>query len=161
MNFEKRAVKKTGPPGERTAESEKEMVKSYWDNEVKGVQALEQKLANEMEQNIRHFQRLSILCPSTFYLSTGNEISSRGYENFISFYKYIRVLKEKFIEFFIYQRYYKNFTKVEPFIKDKENLFYAESQLPRGTFIGALLTLLYVSGLVVFSYFRFKKSLEL
>jgi hypothetical protein len=50
-------------------------------------------------------------------------------------------------------------TKVESFIKGDENLFYAKNRTPEGFARGVLLTLVYIIGLFIISYFRFKQSL--
>ena len=166
MDFEKHALKKVGATTENNIESVKKLIEKYWNKEFKQIQSLEKKLENEMEKNIRHFQNLSLIFPSTFYLSAGNEISSKGYENFILFFGYIQTLKEKFVRFYIDHRYYSDTpldkpTNVESFIKGNENLFNAKSRLPKSFFQGVLLILVYIIGLLAVSYFRFIKSLRL
>ncbi|MDQ1353991.1 MAG: hypothetical protein QG657_4300 [Acidobacteriota bacterium] len=161
MDFEKQAAEKAGPVEESNTETERELVESAWNNEFKKLQALEKKLQNEMEANIRRYQTLSCFFPSTFYLSAGNEIGGKGYENFIRFYEYIQVLKWKFIIFYIDKRYYSDFSKVEPFIKDSGNLFYARAHLPRNFTAGIWLTVVYILALFAVSYVRFKKSVRL
>jgi hypothetical protein len=99
--------------------------------------------------------------PSTFYLSTANEISGKGYQNFIRFYQYIQNLKWKFIRFYIDKRYYSDSSKVESFIKGNENLFYSETFYPRCFLQGGQLTLLYIMGLFIVSYARFKGAMRL
>jgi ABC-type transport system involved in multi-copper enzyme maturation permease subunit len=161
MDFEKRSYEETGVTTEENIESVREDIERYMENEFKKVQAFEKKLAGEIAKNIRHFQTLSSLFPSTFYLSTSDEISSKGYESFIDFFSYILELKEKFIRYYINKRYYSNYSKVESFIKDDQNLFYAKSRLPRGFFRGLLLNLVFIVGLLIISYGRFKRSLRL
>jgi len=166
MDFEKLALKKVGITTENNIESVRKLIEKYWNDEFKQIQAFEKRLENEMEKNIRLFQNLSLIFPSTFYLSTSNEISSKGYENFILFFDYIQTLKEKFVRFYIDHRYYSDApvdkpTVVESFIKGDENLFYAKSLLPKSFFKGVILILFYVIGLLTISYFRLKKSLQL
>lgn len=165
MDFEKLALKKVGATTKYNIDSVKKLIEKYWNNEFKQIQALEKRLENEMKKNIRHFQNLSLIFPSTFYLSAGNEISSKGYENFILFFGYIQALKEKFVRFYIDHRYYSDAPPdkpavVESFIKGNENLFNAKSRLPKNFFKGVLLILVYVIGLLTVSYYRFKKSLR-
>jgi ABC-type transport system involved in multi-copper enzyme maturation permease subunit len=161
MDFEKRSYEETGVTTEENIESVREDIERYMENQFKKVQAFEKKLEAEIERNIHHFQTLSSLFPSTFYLSTSDEISSKGYESFIDFFSYILELKEKFIRYYINKRYYSNYSKVESFIKDDQNLFYAKSRLPRGFFRGLLLNLVFIVGLLIISYGRFKRSLRL
>jgi ABC-type transport system involved in multi-copper enzyme maturation permease subunit len=160
MDFEKRALEEVGLTGQENIKEERKYIENYWNNEFKQIRALEKKLETEMEKNIRRFQRLSFLFPSTFYLASTNEISSKGYENFVIFFRYIQTLKKDFVRFFINKRYYSNYSEVEAFVKENENLFKARSRLPKGFFNGIQLTLLYIVVLFVISYVRFKKSLE-
>jgi hypothetical protein len=161
MAFEKRALEQVGFTNEDNIESVRALMESYWEKEVREFREFEKKLEMEMRTNIRRFQNLSFLSPTSFYLSASNEISSKGYESFIRFFNYIQILKHKFVRFYINKRYYSNYDKVESFVKGDENLFCARSRLPRGFFVGILLTMLYITGLAVLSYFRFKQSLRL
>jgi len=163
MDFEKRAIKKAGflNVNKRQTESERELIETYWKKEVKEIQAFEKKLEREMEKNIRRFQELSFLFPSTFYLATCNEISSKGYENFITFFDYIQKLKRKFVRFFIDKRYYSSHSEVESFVTGDENLFRAKTRLPGGFLKGVLLILAYIAVLFAISFVRFKKSVRL
>jgi ABC-type transport system involved in multi-copper enzyme maturation permease subunit len=162
MDFEKRALEDVGLTSKENIEEVRKYMEHYWNNEFNQIRALERKLETEMKKNIRHFQRLSFLFPSTFYLASTNEISSKGYENFITFFRYIQILKKDFVRFFINKRYYSNYyySKVEPFVKNNENLFYARSRLPKGFFYGVLLTVAYILVLFAVSLVRFKKSLK-
>ncbi|MCP5107291.1 MAG: hypothetical protein GY950_28145, partial [bacterium] len=119
MGFEKTAYDKQGSvkANESNTKTEQEMMERAWNNELQKIGALEKKLEREMEENVRGFQKLSLSFPSTFYLSAGNEISSKGYENFLRFFNYIQKLKKKFIRFIIDKRYYSNYSEVESFIK--------------------------------------------
>jgi hypothetical protein len=161
MDFEKRVYKKMGFTTEENIESVREEIERYMENELNKIQALERTLKGEIEKNIRHFQTLSSLFPSTFYLSAGDEISSKGYESFIDFFSHILGIKEKFIRYYINKRYYSNYSKVESFIKDDRNLFYARSRVPGGFLRGLLWNLFVAAGLLVVSYIRFRRSLRL
>jgi len=161
MGFEKEAKAKEGPVTDSNTGKEREMVESAWKNEFKAIRALETKLADEMQTNIYRFQRLSCFFPSTFYLSAGNEISGKGYENFIRFFDRILTLKWQFIRFYIDKKYYSDFSGVEPFIKGSENLFYSETVLPRGFLEGVLYALVYILVLFAVSYVRFKRSVRI
>jgi hypothetical protein len=160
MDFEKRALEEVGITSQDNIKEVREYIESFWNNQFNAIWAFEKKMEKEMEKNIRRFQRLSFLFPSTFYLASTNEISSKGYENFITFFRYIQTLKKDFVRFFINKRYYSNYSEVESFVKENENLFDARSRLPKGFFNGIQLTLLYIVVLFVISYARFKKSLE-
>jgi hypothetical protein len=172
MDFEKRALAEVGPSKNwrNNPNASREFMESFWNKDFKELQAFEKRLENEMVGNIRRFQILSFFSPSTFFLSIGDEISSKGYENFILFFDYIQKLKEKFVRFYLDKKYHSNSSpsgntptniRIESFIKGHENLFYAKSRLPKDFFRGLGLTLGYITMLLVISYFRFKKSLRL
>lgn len=161
MGFEKEAEEKEGPVTDSNTGKERAFLESAWNNELKAIRALEKKLADEMQENIYRFQKLSCFFPSTFYLSTGNEIGSKGYENFIRFFERILTLKWKFIRFYIDKKYYSDHKKVESFIKGSENLFYSQTVLPRWFLRGVLIALVYILVLFALSYVRFKRSVRI
>jgi ABC-type transport system involved in multi-copper enzyme maturation permease subunit len=166
MDFERESLEKVGITTRGNMEAVKKSVEDFLEKGFPKIHAFEERLRDEMEENIRYFEFLSSLFPSTFYLSAGNEISSKGYENFILFFDYIRELKKKFVRFYMDHRFYLDgildeTTKVESFIKGSENLFYAKSRPPWGFATGVLLTLVYIVGLFIISYYRFKQSLRL
>ncbi len=167
MDFERRSAREIGPTNKSNITEVKRMVEEYLakDKGFKEIQALEERLEKEMSQNIYRFQTLSSFFPSTFYLSVGNEISGKGYENFIRFFDYIRELKMQFVKFYIDHRYNPHVSLNAPggvasFIKKNENLFFAKSLIPPNMFIGTLILLVYILALLVLSYRRFKKSLQ-
>lgn len=166
MDFERESLEKYGDTTKDNLDAVRKSVEDFLEKGFPKIHEFEERLRNEMEENIRFFEFLSSLFPSTFYLSAGNEISSKGYENFILFFDYIRELKKKFVRFYLDHRYYLDgildkTTKVESFIKGNENLFNAKSRTPRGFTRGVLLTLVYIIGLFIVSYYRFKQSLRL
>lgn len=170
MDFEQRAIREVGFTNEDNIDAVRGLIESYWTNEFKKIQAFEKRLENDMQNNIRLFETLSFIVPSTFYLSSSNEISSKGYANFIRFFSYIQDLKGRFVRFYLDKRYYlpppetgaaSPVIKIEPFTKENENLFYADSRRPNYLVVGVLLAMLYIAGLFTVSYIRFKKSLEL
>jgi hypothetical protein len=165
MTVEKRMREKTGSSEKRNPELVKELMEVYWDNEFRDIQRIEKKLEREMEKNIRHYQTLASYFPSTFYLSTSDEVSSKGYENFIRFYSYIQELKVRFVRFYLDKRFWQSPNvhpaKIESFIKTSENLFDAQSRLPKNFGTGILITILYISLLMIISYIMFVNSLKL
>ncbi|MCK4761765.1 MAG: ABC transporter permease subunit [Candidatus Aminicenantes bacterium] len=159
--FEKKAIEKEGryKPENRKSEKVHTLIETYWKDEFAKIQATETQMINEMRDRIEGFQRLSALFPTSFYLSVSNEISSRGFNNFIEFYSYVQELKRQFIRFYLNKKFYSNHEKVESFVKDEENLFYAGSTLPRYFGLGLALNIFYIIVLFAFSYSGFKKSL--
>lgn len=162
MNFEKNVLQKVGKYSEEKAKTDRGriIIESFWNNEFKKVLQFEHKMAEETRDHIRVFYKLSLIAPTTFYLSASNEISSKGYKNFVDFYAYILDLKEKFVRFVIDKRYYSEDDKVVSFVKNDENLFYAKSRLPDYFWMGFILSILFSILLGWVSLIFFKKSLQ-
>jgi ABC-type Na+ transport system ATPase subunit NatA len=161
MDFEKRALdqaKRYTSMKERVT-SERKLVESSLTNEIKRIQDLEEKMKQEMMDSFYFFRNLSVVFPTTFYQSVSNEVGSRGYENFFSFYQYIQCLKDGFVRYYIKKKFYSNYDKVESFIRGDQNLYYAASRLPGNFWWGILITLLYIALLTTGSYRRFKSFL--
>jgi hypothetical protein len=111
---------------------------------------------------VRLSQWLSIPFPSTFYHSVTNELSSRGYDNMLAFYKYVLKKKREFVKYILEKVYFSNFTEVIPFFSGDEenaNVYYARSGLPGNYIYGVLVLLLLIAVLNLFSYAGFKKDL--
>ena len=161
LGFEKKAIQKAGTfeYGKEVKKIDRELVLRYWENEFKKLENLEESMRGEMQDNISRCQWLSTFFPTTFYRSLTDEISSRGYENVIDFYKHVQTLKRQFVRWYIDKVFFSNFTKVESFIKDEENVFYAQSRMPGYVLMGAILNLLYIVILICVSYSRYKKIL--
>ncbi len=140
-------------------ESERRLVESYWNNEFQKIQAYEKKMQKDMKDNLKFYHKLSMLAPTTFYLSVHDEISSKGYENFFNFYQYIQRLQREFVRFYFNRRFYTNYGEIESFVKDDENVFYARSRLPEYFAPGLVLTIFYIAILTIVSYYRFKLCL--
>ncbi|MFC2155491.1 ABC transporter permease subunit [Acidobacteriota bacterium] len=135
------------------------LAENYWNTEFKVLQEIEKKMQSDINANLKYYQRLSLLFPSTFYFLVNNEISSRGYENFFNFYQYIQKLQLQFVRFYYDKRFYSAHGGIESFIKGEENVFYAKSRRPAYFLVGLLLTIFYIILLYIVSYSRFKKFL--
>lgn len=163
MDFEKRAIKDAGAfkYGEEATDARKKVILSYYENELKKINELEEKIRSQMKKYTHRLQRLSLIFPTTFYLSSCSEISSTGYQNIIEFYKYVQDNKKAFFKFFMDKVYFSedasNFAKVEPFIKGDENVFPSHSRLPFLFGWGLLITSLHILILLIVSYSRYKR----
>jgi hypothetical protein len=128
-------------------------------NYIKKINAREGKLKSRIESTIDTLGRLSVLFPSTFYMNTGNEISSLGYLSFIDFYKYGMEMKQKFVRFYIDRTFYNDPKLLVSFLKGNEDIFINRSRLPRYFVHGILLNLFYAAAILLFAYLRFKRRL--
>lgn len=156
MNLEKRLydrfrVWKSGDvaPGEIKA-----MIQSGQDIEYKKMREAELERIEGMAKRIRVYQTLASFFPTTFYISTNKELSSKGFQNFIAFYRYSYDMKQDFIKFYIDRKFYRPSPEsgVEPFIKGNEDLFYGKSQLPNGFLLGLMMAVVYIAVLLVTLY---------
>ncbi len=166
MRVEREMRDKAGPLNEKNKSMVYQEVKKHLDKEFKVIQTLEKRMEIDMQKNIRFHQGLSMLFPSTFYLSTGNEISSKGYVNFIKFYRYIQQLKHRFVPY-IMKKFFESRSRaqsklpIQSFFKQDEDIFRAETALPSYFLAGISLIIFYIIGLTMLSYALFKKSLLL
>ncbi|HLP58321.1 MAG TPA: hypothetical protein VK186_05800 [Candidatus Deferrimicrobium sp.] len=163
-DFEKRAIENsiTYRYGEKLTQPVKDTVLSYWYNEFKQIQSLEDNMITEMNKVTSYYHILSILFPTTNYFSLSNEISSMGYFNLIDFYQYVQKSKQEFVKFYIDKLYFSDLTEfsgVVSFIKGDENIFKGIIRLPATFAWGFLVLLLQISALTWWSYDRFKKLL--
>lgn len=160
MDFEKKIMQKglSYKYGEKLKEPLKLEILGYWNNEFKKMTLLEKEMYLLMRKNMDSLECLSVLFPTTHYLSVANEVSSRGYENLLDFYDYTREQKVKFFKNYIDKVYFSNYSKVESFTKGDENVYYARSRLP-GTFVyGIGLTLGYILLVGTLTYVRYRKT---
>jgi len=134
-------------------------VKRYLNNEYKAIKAIEEKLKEEIRQVIKFSNQLYNLLPSTFYLSTANEASSRGYRNFDDFYSYLLELQRQFVEFWMDRVYYNDPKVMVNFVKKDENVFKAKSAVPFYFSQGVIINLGYCIILFFLSFFLYKRAL--
>lgn len=161
MGFEKRAIEKAGTfeYGKEVTDIRRKVILDYWRNEFTKIHSLEESMSREMKGNITLYQDISMIFPTAFYVSVNREISSRGYEALIDFHRYVLDQKRKFFKFYMDKVYFSNFSQVESFIKDRENLFLAKSRLPHSFWPGLTITLIYIIVLLVGSYHCYRRSL--
>jgi len=158
-SFEKRAVKEYGEFDRNNIELARKVIEGYWNNDYKKIEALEEKVKNDIYTVAKMNKKLAILFPVTFFKLTGDECSSMGLENLLKFYGFLQELKRKFLRFWFDRVYYNDPKVLVSFIKGDENLYYAKSQLPGNFEIGVLINSGYIIILLFASYFRFKKAM--
>jgi ABC-type transport system involved in multi-copper enzyme maturation permease subunit len=164
QDFENRARAAEGKfdISRRNTTAERNLIESYWENEFMRIQEVEEGLERDMMNHLRLYQKLSILSPSSFYLSAAGEVSGAGYENIVDFCKYSRQVKWRFTRFYLDRKFYGLSDppgQPENFIKANENIYNASGRLPAYFEFGIALTLLYTLLLFGFSFYRFKRSM--
>jgi ABC-type Na+ transport system ATPase subunit NatA/ABC-type transport system involved in multi-copper enzyme maturation permease subunit len=156
--FEKRSAKEYGGRFNGSKmELARKIIEGYWNDDNKDIEALEEGLKKEIEGNIDRYRKMAIFTPVTFYQLTGNEVSSRGYENFLEFYAYLQGMKRKFVRFYIDRSYYNDPRELVSFIKGDENVFRARSKLPKNFGAGVLINGIYILLLLGIGYLTFKR----
>lgn len=161
MKFEQQAIEKAGEfkYGEEVTPPRREVMMHYWANEFKKLQEKENSIRGEMRSNVSLYQLISIFIPTSNYQSVCNELSSRGYENLLRFYKSVQELKREFVKYYIDGAYFSNFSEIKPFVKGNENVYQSRSGVPRYFWLGVSVTLIYIIVLMWFSYRGYKKDL--
>jgi len=161
MDFENDWIKKEGVLniGDKKTDKVKNYMMYYKENGLKNIQALENKIIDQMEANARLFQFLSSLFPTTHYQSVNNELSSRGYDELIKFCRYSLKQKVDFVLGVIEKEYFSNYSKVEPLFKGEDNVYKAHPGLPKDFLLGVLFNILWILAFLIPAYPRFKKNL--
>ncbi|MGE5343513.1 MAG: hypothetical protein ACM3SY_18750 [Candidatus Omnitrophota bacterium] len=165
MTFEKRATAQTG--GKIREDSERillyqSLVESFLNHEYKKIQGVDQKIETQMRRVARVSQVLSVCSPATFYQSLAAEMSGKGYEEINNFFRYCRELKHRFCLFYKEKRFYSRSMdnqKVIPFITREENVYRARNRFPGYFGTGLSILIVTLIGLILFSYYRYKRML--
>jgi len=164
MDFEKRFYNrfKVWKSGDIAPDDVKAMIQSGQEVEYKKLRETELKRIEGIVKRIRVYQTLASFFPTTFYISTNKELSSKGFQNFIAFYRYSYDMKQDFIKFYIDRKFYRPLPEsgVEPFIKGNEDLFYGKSRLPNSFLLGLIMAVVYIAVLLVTIYRRQSRGIE-
>jgi hypothetical protein len=156
MNLEKRLYDRFGvwKSGDVAPDEIKAMIQNGQEVEYKKIREIELKRIEGIVKRIRFYQTLASFFPTTFYISTNKELSSKGFGNFIAFYRYSYDMKQDFIKFYIDRKFYRPLPEsgVEPFIKGNQDLFYGKSRLPKSFFLGMIMAVFYIAVLLVTLY---------
>jgi len=133
----------------------KELSEEYWNNEFKQIESLETGMIAKKESFVKKFHFSSIFNPVTFYKTINNELSSRGYNSYISFNKWALEKQKGFLRYYFDKRFYENDPVVKPYLKDDEYIYRMKSSLPKYFGLGLVLNLVYLLVAFGFSYFCF------
>lgn len=169
MDFETAVKKKVGEilASQKSEDEKKREIEelrknsgySYLENEFVKIQEFERQTENAMEHRIEVFQLLSTLFPSAFYISTSYEISSRGLNNILEFHRYTKDVKDRFMKFYVEKKFPEKKESVESFVKENENIFNGNSNLPGFFGLGILITVFWIASILRLSFWFYKKSL--
>lgn len=156
MELEKRLYERFGvwKSGGVAPDKIQSSIQECLDIEYKKLREYEERRLAGIYERIKAYQAIAAIFPTTFYLSVNKEISSKGFLNFIEFYKYAYKMKYEFIKFYIIRKFNNPYPKkgVESFIKGSEDIFQSQSQLPFTFWWGNGLMLIYIAGLFFILY---------
>ncbi|MGD2090271.1 MAG: hypothetical protein PVH61_29110 [Candidatus Aminicenantes bacterium] len=158
FNYEKESQKKYGKFDRKNIEVERKIAEDYWKKESRENMALEEQHMADISAVIQLVNRLAALAPTTFYQITALESSSRGFENYKAYYRFLMNLQRRFLRFYINMCFYNpDPSRVVPFLKANENLFPAVSRLPLAFKRSLRINLAYNLILFIMSLWRFSK----
>jgi hypothetical protein len=159
INFEKKSEKKEGKFDRNKLDIFRNFIEKNWDAVYKKNEALEVRLKNNLNSNIKRINKWGALFPTTFFMLTCNEVSSRGYRNFIDFLIYVMDMMRKFVRFWIDRVFYHDPKQLVNFIKKDEHVYRARPRLPPYAAAGFAALLFYITALYILCALRLKKWL--
>jgi hypothetical protein len=159
INFEKNSEKKEGKFDRKNIEIERKLAKKYLNHVFNKNETEELRLKTQIELNIKRLNKWGVLFPTTFYLLTGNEVSSCGFRGFTDFLIYAIDMMRKFVFFWIDRVFYHDHKQLVNFLKKDENVFHARPALPQYTAAGFAALLFYIMAIYITGCIRFRKWL--
>ncbi len=145
-------------------ENEARMFMKFWNGDFKKIMEQDKEILDEMKDRISFHENVSALFPSTFYLSSSNEMSSRGFSNLVGFNKYTQEKKKEFIWFiadiYILSNKVNEWRELAPFPKGDENIYQAQIRLPGNYGFGLTFTFIWLIVLFGFYWFMFNWMLD-
>jgi len=158
--FENRSIEEEGQFDRDKMETEHRIIEEYWNHYFKKVKEREERFIADMRRAVDRANRLAVLTPTTFYLLTGNEVSSKGYAGYLEFLDFVKFMWVKFTRFWIDRVFYHDPDVLVNFIEGDENIFRSRARLPKYFVTGLLINLDYIIILFFISYLRFKRWLH-
>lgn len=111
---------------------------------------------------IKRYEKESVVIPTSYYRFFTGEISSMGYSGYYDFLNYNARMREDFFQFFFKKRYEVEEThNIESFVKSEENIFKAQSRLPKSFYVGLGFTSLFTILFFAASYFVLSRKLKI
>ena len=125
-------------------------------NQAEKISANLDRLKSQLISKIKARKFVASLFPTLFYFSICEDASTNSHDRFIDFYTFSQKRKQEFGKFCVDKMYQyplpKNRPKIENFIKDNEDLFFAKSKLPRNFLLGSIISILWIAGFLFAAY---------
>ena len=162
QEYESEGLQKGGKfnQSKRGKEQEKGMFLFFWNGAFKKLMAQEKAIVDEMKDRISFYQTASAFFPSTFYLSSSIEMSSRGFSNLVGFNEYSQEMKAAYIWYLAQNYIFSNIMEFPPFIKKDENVYKGKINLPDNYGFGWALKFTWLILLFGLYWFMFNRMLD-
>jgi hypothetical protein len=144
----------------RGKELEKGMFLFFWNGGFKKLMAQEKEILDEMKVRISFYQTASAFFPSSFYLSSSIEMSSRGFSNLVGFNEYSQEMKAAYIWYLAQNYIFSNIMEFPPFIKKEENVYKGKISLPDRYGFGWAINFIWLIALFGLYWFMFNRMLD-
>jgi hypothetical protein len=145
-------------------ENEARMFMNFWNGDFKKIMEKEEEMLDEMKERISFHQTASAIFPSTFFLSSSNEMSSRGFSGLVEFNEYTQEKKKEFIWFiadiYILSNKVNEWKELAPFPKENENIYKGQIRLPGNYSFGMAISFIWLIVLLVLYWFMFNRMLD-
>jgi hypothetical protein len=161
MEFEKEAFEYSGryKTREEKIEADNRMGEKWWDKDFKEIEKLEAEMFEKTREIARSFHHWSIFNPVTHYKSVNNELSSRGYNAYLEFYRENQEIHKGFLRYYLDKKRYQSYTKVVPYLSKEQLVSRSKASLPAYFVPGLILNLAIICGVLFIAYFRFNRFL--
>lgn len=163
MDFENRTRQKIGTwekeEGEVAPDKVLEVMKSGLRVEHKKIKEIEGKLQETIHQKFKLKKLLSLFFPTSAVKAISVELSGVSQQDIERFYQYVQDKKQDFLSYYVDNKFYKKSTKVIPFVKKTENLFYSLLGFSSAYWAGIVSMALYALLLAYFGLVRYKSGI--
>jgi hypothetical protein len=161
LPFEKQALEDTGryENQELKKEADRKSAEHYWQVVSRKILEIDLEMIETTEDLSRQFHLWSIFNPVTFYKSVNNELGSRGYNSYNKFFRDNLEIQRGFLRYIFDNRYYNNYSKVEPYLPEDQLVVKAKPRLPRFYWPGLIVTLFYFFVAVFIGFFIFERHM--
>lgn len=160
IDFDKNAEKEHGKFDRKNIAAARGVIEDYWKNYyLKNIVPKERKLRDMIAVGIEKDRSWSKWCPGAFFTQTANEVSGRGYNNYLLFYDYSLEKHIQFVRFIIDRTYYNDPKIMVNFIKGDEDIFIGKSSLPPNFWSGWAIQVLYLVLIFLAGYLVFMRKM--
>ena len=137
--------------------------KTLVDNYMGGVFIENKRMEVELQKGIKRligkYEMLGAFFPWSFYSILQENISGKGYEAYTGFVDHVLEIRDGFCRFIISRRYVSPPLKVEPYVKEGENVFASQGRIQESGLLGVFVLLAWILCTGFFSYRLFKRKL--